>query len=337
MQHHDQRPSDPARPDVQHAARIDRRALLGGAAAGFAAVGLAPAARAAGRAEDAEAPTRSAIRRVRLPRSGELVPCIGLGTSRTFDRDPATVASGEHGDLVQVMDRFLAWGGSVVDSSPMYGRAEAMVGALSRAVGRADLFQATKVWTDEGREAGVAQMERSAELMGLAEGQAFDLLQVHNLVGLETHLETLRAWRAEGRVRYVGVTEMRDWETVERLVTGGDLDFVQLPYNVLDRRIEERLLPACIEHGVAVLVMRPYQAGRLFQAAEGRDLPGWAADVGAVSWGQLYLKWILGHPAAPLPIPATSKPHHLDDNMAAGVGPALDERQRKALVELLES
>ncbi len=272
---------------------------------------------------------RAAIRRARIPKSGELVPVIGLGTSRTFDEDP----DAENPDLVAVMAGFLDWGGSLVDSSPMYKRAEAVVGALCRTVGRSDLFYATKVWTKDGKAAGIAQMEKSAELMGTPR---FDLMQVHNLVDLDVQLGTLKEWRASGRVRYIGVTEMRDFAKVEELVATGELDFIQIPYSVRDRRVEERVLPACIEHGVAALVMQPYQSGRLFGAVKEKALPAWAADFGAASWGQLFLKFILGHDAVMLPIPATSKPHHLDDNMAAGVGPALDAAAREKLIGLLD-
>lgn len=298
-----------------------------GAAAGLALTGsLAPLAAARSSPEGVE---RAAIRRARIPKSGELVPVIGLGTSRTFDEDP----DAENPDLVAVMAGFLDWGGSLVDSSPMYKRAEAVVGALCRTVGRSDLFYATKVWTKDGKAAGIAQMEKSAELMGTPR---FDLMQVHNLVDLDVQLGTLKEWRASGRVRYIGVTEMRDFAKVEELVATGELDFIQIPYSVRDRRVEERVLPACIEHGVAALVMQPYQSGRLFGAVKEKALPAWAADFGAASWGQLFLKFILGHDAVMLPIPATSKPHHLDDNMAAGVGPALDAAAREKLIGLLD-
>lgn len=270
----------------------------------------------------------SAIRRIRIPRSGELLPVIGLGTSRTFDADPK--AANEN--LVEVMRKFYAWGGSLIDSSPMYRRSEEVVGVLNKAVGRDDLFYATKVWTDKGKEAGITQMHNSEKLMGTPR---FDLMQVHNLVGLEVQLQTLKDWREQGKVRYIGVTEMRDFDTVEKLVAGGEIDFIQIPYSVGDRRVEARLLPACIDHGVGVLVMRPYERGKLFGQVKGKDLPAWAADFGAASWGQLFLKFILGHQAAMLPIPATSKGHHLDDNMAAGLGPVLDESARKKLIELI--
>ncbi|QDV09730.1 General stress protein 69 [Planctomycetes bacterium Poly30] len=274
-------------------------------------------------------PACSAIRRGRIPSTGELLPRIGLGTSRTFDVDPAA----ENPDELEVVKRFLDWGGSLIDSSPMYKRAEAVVGALSGRLQRDDFFYATKVWTDEGKEAGIAQMTRSEELMG---AKHFDLMQVHNLVGLDVHMETLKEWKASGRVRYVGVTEMQDFAKVEELVASDALDFIQIPYSVTDRRVEERVLPACIEHGVGVLVMRPFQAGKLFAATKELELPGWAADFGASSWGQLFLKFILGHDAMTVPIPATSKPHHLDDNMGAGVGPALDGAARGKLIAILE-
>ncbi|MEM8712602.1 MAG: aldo/keto reductase [Planctomycetota bacterium] len=317
----------------------NRRTFLGGAAA--LALGattrpsLEPEARvragshtAGSRAADDNEPARSAIQRRRIPGTGELLPCIGLGTSRTFDVDPAAENPGQHA----VLERFLAWGGTLIDSSPMYKRSEAVVGALTARLKRDDLFYATKVWTDEGKEAGIAQMTRSEELMGT---ERFDLMQVHNLVGLDVHMETLKEWKAEGRIRYLGVTEMRDFKKVEDLVTSGALDFIQIPYSVTDRTVEARVLPACIEHGVGVLVMRPFQRGRLFQATKEMDLPGWAADFGAASWAQLFLKFILGHAAMTVPIPATSKPHHLDDNMAAGIGLALDEAARAKLVEMI--
>ncbi|NQU48954.1 MAG: aldo/keto reductase [Planctomycetes bacterium] len=318
----------------------NRRAFLGSAGLmALAGLGLIPNTSAAKSAvkkgDDRRSHKRTAevspaaIQRLRLPKSGELVPVIGLGTSRTFDVDPGA----ENTALVEVMQRFFAWGGSLIDSSPMYKRSEEVVGTLCKKVGRDDLFFATKVWTPEGKQAGIKQMERSQELMGTAR---FDLLQVHNLVDLEVQLQTLKEWKQQRRVRYVGVTEMKDFAKVEELVSSEQLDFIQIPYSVTDRRVEERLLPACMDHGVAVLVMRPYERGRLFGAVKGKDLPTWAADFGATSWGQLFLKFILGHPATMLPIPATSKAHHLDDNMAAGLGAPLDESSRLKLIKILQ-
>ncbi|MEZ5979691.1 MAG: aldo/keto reductase [Planctomycetota bacterium] len=238
-----------------------RRNVLQGALAAGAAVGLAGAASAARR--DGEDDACAAVARRRIPSTGELVPCIGLGTSRTLDVDP----NGDLGELVEVMRSFLAHGGSLVDSSPMYGKAEAVVGRLVERLGRDDLFFATKVWTDEGREKGIAQMEDSARLMG---AQRIDLMQIHNLVGYATHLETLRRWKAEGKVRYVGATEMRNWKEVERIITEDGLDFVQVPYSMVEREVEQRILPAAKDHGVAVLVMRPFQRAGLFDKVEGR-------------------------------------------------------------------
>ena len=189
------------------------------------------------------------------------------------------------------------------------------------------------MWTDQGREAGVAQMAESERLMGTAR---FDLMQVHNLVGLEDHLATLAEWKAAGRVRYVGVTEMKDFAKVEELIAGGSIDFVQIPYSLGARDVEARVLPAALDHGVAVLVMRPFDRGGLFGRVEGRELPGWATEIGCASWAQVFLKFVLGHPAVTCPIPATSKPHHLADNMAAGCGELPDEAWRKRAIELLE-
>ncbi len=303
-----------------------RRSFLSGAAAGALGLPLAPLS-ARSRPQEGEV---EAVGRKRIPKTGELLPMIGLGTSRTFNVDPKE----EHAALLEVMAGFLARGGSLIDSSPMYGQAEALTGALLEELGRRDAFYATKVWTDEGKEAGIAQMGTSERLMGTPR---FDLMQVHNLVGLEVQLATLRQWKEAGRIRYLGVTEMRDFAKVEELIVGGQLDFLQIPYSLGDRRVEQRVLPAALDHGVAVLVMRPFERGKLFGAMKGKQLPEWAADYGIHSWAQLFLKFLLGHPAVTCPIPATSKPHHLADNMRGGVGPLPDEAARKRMVALLES
>ena len=273
-------------------------------------------------------PRGQAVARRRIPSTGELVPVIGLGTSRTFDVDPRT----EIDPLVPVMEEFLATGGSVIDSSPMYRRAEAVVGALLERVDRHDLFFATKVWTEEGREAGIAQMLASIDKMG---APVMDLMQVHNLVDWRTHLPTLRDWKAAGRIRYIGVTEMRDFDLVVRLMRQEDLDFIQIPYSIVDRRVEDRVLPVAQDTATAVLVMRPFERGRLFSKVRGRTLPEWAADFDCTSWAQFFLKFILAHPAVTCPIPATSKVHHLVDNMRAGVGRLPDEATRLSMASLL--
>jgi len=323
---------------------FSRRRFLGVAAAGVAS--LAGRARAAagittpaGSGASASAPggtvppeggVRAMLHRI-VPRSGESIPAVGLGTWQTFDiaADPA-----ERATRTEVLRRFLAGGGRVVDSSPMYGRAEAVVGDLLAELAPATPpFLATKVWTT-GRAAGEAQMRESMRRLGTPR---MDLMQVHNLLDWETHLPVLRAWKEDGRLRYLGVTHysIPAFPQLERLVRTERLDFVQLPYSVATREAEKRLLPAAADSGTAVLVMRPFEEGALFQAVRGRALPGWAAEVGAASWAQLFLKFVLSLPAVTCAIPATSRPEHLSDNLAASAGPLLDEKLRRRLADEL--
>ena len=301
--------------------RTTRRAALGALGVGALSAAALAGGRGAGSREEG-----AAIFRRRIPRTGELVPAIGLGTYQVFDVDPAGDVSAQ----VEVMETFLDLGGSLVDSSPMYRQSESVIGAVLEKVGRDDLFFATKVWTDKGRDAGIEQMRRSIERMG---APVMDLMQVHNLVAYETHLPTLREWKAAGTIRYLGITEMRDFERVERLMRDDDLDFIQIPYNIADRRVEERVLPAALDTGTAVLVMQPFGAGRLFPAVRGREVPAWAAAFGCESWAQFFLKFILAHPAVTCPIPATSKAHHMADNMGAGVGRLPDAGEVRRMVE----
>jgi len=268
-----------------------------------------------------------AILRKRIPRSGELLPVIGLGTSQTFN----VSAEAEVTALVPVMRAFLDSGGALIDSSPMYGKSETVTGQLLARVDRRDIFFATKVWTEEGKEAGIAQMNESMRRMGA--GERLDLMQVHNLVDWETHLPTLREWKEAGKLRYLGITEMRDWETVERIMREEDIDFIQVPYSMGERAVEERILPAANDLGVAVLVMRPFMRSRLFQQVEGKALPAWAAEIDCSSWAQFFLKWIIGHPAVTCPIPATSDAGHMIDDMRAGSGRMPDEDMRKRMLE----
>lgn len=298
-----------------------RRDLLQGT---LAAACLGPGQEAEGAEQPVPVPV-SAVERRRIPRTGELLPCMGLGTSRTFDVDPAGGVEAQ----LRVMGLFLATGGSLVDSSPMYGRAESVVGRVLGDLRRRDVFLATKVWTDKGREAGIHQMETSAERMGTGR---FDLLQVHNLVDYRTHVRTLREWKAAGRVRYIGATQMRDLAEVERIVREDALDFIQVPYSMVEREVEARVLPAARDHGVAVLVMRPFQRAGLFDRVAGKPLPSWAAELRCTSWAQVFLKWVLGHPAVTCPIPATANPAHLLENMGAGSAPYPDEGLRKRML-----
>jgi diketogulonate reductase-like aldo/keto reductase len=251
-----------------------------------------------------------------IPATGEALPVVGLGTWQTFD---VGAGAAEREPLRRVLAAFLDGGGRVIDSSPMYGRAEGVVGDLvaERAGGPAP-FLATKVWTS-GRERGEEQMRASMRLM---QARRLDLLQVHNLVDWRTQLETLRAWKKQGLVRYIGVThyQLGAFDELERIVAKEGVDFVQLPYSIATRKAEERLLPAAAQHGVAVLVMRPFEEGALFGRVRGKALPPWAADLDCASWAQFFLKFILGHPAVTCPIPATANPKHLADNLAAARG-----------------
>lgn len=261
-----------------------------------------------------------------IPSTGARLPVIGLGTWQAFDIGDAPEPLAAR---VEVLKRFFAGGGRLIDSSPMYGRAEAVVGALLPEVdGGESAFIATKVWI-EGRDEGVAQMRDSTRKLG---GRV-DLMQVHNLVDWRAQLPTLRAWKREGLLSYLGVTHYQRgaFETLERLITRERLDFVQLPYSALTRDAERRLLPAARDHGVAVLVMRPFEGGALFDRVRGRPLPSWASELGCASWAQLALKFILGHPTVTSPIPATSSPAHLADNLEAGVGPLPDDALRERI------
>lgn len=262
-----------------------------------------------------------------IPASGERLPVIGLGTWSTFDVGGSASA---RDPLREVLKGFASAGGKVIDSSPMYGRAEAVAGALLGELGMSALV-ATKVWT-RGKQRGIDEMERSIALLGHV-----DLMQVHNLLDVDTHMATLRAWKAEGRVRYIGVThyQLGAFDELERWIREGAIDFVQLPYSVRVREAEKRLLPAAADAGCAVLVMRPFEEGALFDAVKGKALPPWAAEIDCTSWAQLFLKWILGDTRVTCPIPATAKPKHLADNVRAGFGKLPDADHRKQLVALL--
>jgi diketogulonate reductase-like aldo/keto reductase len=279
------------------------------------------------------APPAEAIRMRAIPSSGEGIPAMGLGTSRTFE---VGAGAAERAEPREVMERFAAAGGRVVDSSPMYGSAETVVGDLAADLGVTDgLFFATKVWTD-GREDGIRQMERS--MARLRTGQ-IDLMQVHNLVDTETHLRTLRDWKEQGRVRYIGITHYHEGahDDLTRWLKNERLDFVQLNYSIAEREAEDDLLPLAAERGVAVLVNRPFARGNLFRAVRGKPLPEWAGEFDCHSWAQYFLKYVLGHPAVTCPIPATSKPKHLVDNMQAAFGALPDAGQRRRMRDHLET
>jgi diketogulonate reductase-like aldo/keto reductase len=268
-----------------------------------------------------------------IPSTGEALPAVGLGTWQTFNVGDSGV---ERDPLRRVLAAFLDGGGRVIDSSPMYGRAEETVGdLLAERSGGPRPFLATKVWTT-GRARGEADMRRSMRLMG---AERLDLLQVHNLVDWRTHLDTLRAWKAEGRVRYIGVTHYQRaaFPELERIVTRERVDFVQLPYSIVTREAEARLLPAAAARGVAVLVMRPFEEGALFARVRGEPLPDWAGELGCATWGQLFLKFILAHPAVTCPIPATADAAHLAENLVAATGRLPDETMRARMIAHLDA
>ena len=251
-----------------------------------------------------------------IPSSDELLPVIGCGTWRAFDVGSSSVSRSA---LIQVLHVLFTAGGSVIDSSPMYGSSEEVVGDLLAAIGaRGKTFIATKVWTS-GRDAGVTQMQRS---MTLLQTSRIDLMQVHNLVDWRTHLPTLRAWKAEGRIRYLGITHYTPsaYEQLEAVMRAEELDFVQLNYALDDRAAEQRLLPLAAERGIAVLVNRPFGGGGLLSLLRHRPLPDWAAAIGCTSWAQILLKFVLANPAVTCVIPATSRPQHMTENVQAGLG-----------------
>ena len=266
----------------------------------------------------------------RIPSSGESLPVIGLGTYKGFD-----VGSGskERAALGNVLSNLFSLGGSVLDSSPMYGRAEGVAGDLLAARhAHEKAFVATKVWT-EGRNAGIDQMNRSMKLLRC---EQIDLMQIHNLLDWRTHLATLRAWKEQGRIRYLGVTHYSSsvYGEMEKIMRAEPLDFVQLNYSLEDREAEERLLPLAAERGMAVLVNLPFGQGRLLRTLRGKPVPPWMKEAGCETWSKVLLKFILANKAVTCVIPGTGNPEHMAENCRAGDAPLLDESQLRKLVAL---
>lgn len=258
-----------------------------------------------------------------IPSSRERLPVIGLGTWQTFDvaaNDPVKTR------LEQVLAAFVGLGGSVIDSSPMYGRSETVVGELAARLRlNEQLFLATKVWT-RGRAAGIEQMTDSKlKLRG-----SIDLMQVHNLLDADAHLETLRDWKVKKRIRYIGITHYTAsaYGELERYLRRGGIDFLQVNYSLAERDAEKRILQLAQEQGIAVLVNRPFGAGSLFRTSRGKPLPAFTKELGATSWAELFLKFVVSHPAVTCAIPATSRPEHLRENMKAGYGALPDAKMR---------
>jgi diketogulonate reductase-like aldo/keto reductase len=267
-----------------------------------------------------------------IPATGEALPVIGLGTYDVFDVDSTPEAIAIRKDIV---DKLVAAGGSLLDTSPMYNRSERVIGNVVEAgVNRDKLFLATKVWTD-GQAAGARQMQSSADLMNT---DVIDLMQVHNLRDTTVHMETVREWQEEGRIRYSGLTHYTAGAhaSLVREMQEFKPQFIQINYSLGEREAENRVLPIAQEMGIAVLINRPYQAGRLFRAVSGRELPDFAKEF-AASWGQFFLKFIISHPAVTCVIPATSKPHHMADNLGAGFGNMPDPTMRIRMADYFES
>jgi diketogulonate reductase-like aldo/keto reductase len=298
---------------------MDRRELLVG--------GLTMAAAAAG---TTRAAAGGPLLTRKIPSTGEVIPVIGLGTSGPFE---VGSSPSERDPLKEVLDAFFAAGGRLVDTSPMYSTAEGVLGDLFTPAMQEKVFLATKVWT-RGEKDGIAQMTQSAER---TKHPKLDLIQVHNLLDLDTHLKTLRAWKEQGKVRYIGITHytVGSHSDLAKVIEREKLDFVQLNYSASTRNAEERLLPLAADKGVAVLVNRPFEDGKMFEAVKGKPLPPWAAEIDATSWGQIFLKYVIAHPAVTAAIPATGKVRHLEDNLAGGRGRLPDAKLRAQIVAAL--
>jgi diketogulonate reductase-like aldo/keto reductase len=264
-----------------------------------------------------------------IPSSGEALPVIGLGTWQTFDVGSSPL---ERAALAEVLTVLAEGGAKVIDSSPMYGNSEAVVGDLTSQLGlRPKLFIATKVWTS-GKAAGIEQMEAS---MSKLRANPIDLIEVHNLVDVETQLETLREWKRAGRLRYFGVTHHNTGghESVVRVLTSQPIDFVQINYSVGEREAERRILPLAKERGVAVIANRPFAAGDLLRRLRNKPVPAWASEIDCGSWAQILLKFIISHPSITCAIPGTAKAEHMRDNLQAGHGRLPDEKLRARIAE----
>jgi diketogulonate reductase-like aldo/keto reductase len=276
--------------------------------------------------------TEQSILKRAIPSTGEKLPVVGLGTWQTFDvSDP----KGEREPLKGVLRTLVSKGGSVVDSSPMYGKSEQVTGDLSTELKiNEELFIATKVWTT-GQENGIKQMNESFRLL---RRDKIELMQIHNLTDWQTHIKTLRAWKHEGKIKYIGLTHYTQsaHERLASIIENEKVDFIQINYNVLERNVEKKLMPMAKEKGVAVLINQPFGSGMLFRKIRGKKLPEWAGEIGCNSWGQFFLKFILSNPTVTCVIPGTSKPNHMLDNLAAGFGGLPTEKQREEMVKVVE-
>jgi len=268
-----------------------------------------------------------------IPKTGETIPAVGLGTWQAFD------VAGDAAETAQAREALKALvdlGGRVIDSSPMYGSAESVSGQLADELRvKAKLFVATKVWTS-GKQAGIRQMEDSMRKLRV---ERLDLMQVHNLVDAGTHLATLRDWKSAGRVRYLGVTHYHAGAhaDLEKIIRPGDIDFVQVNYSLAEPEADRRLLAVAADSRTAVIVNRPFAEGSMFRRVKDKPVPDWATEIGCASWAQFFLKWILGHPSVTCAIPGTRNPKHVADNLGAASGPLPDEAMRRRMSVYFES
>ena len=272
------------------------------------------------------------IKRV-IPSSGEQLTAVGVGTWQTFD---VGNDSAEREPLKGVLRTLIEKAGSVIDSSPMYGRSEKVVGELSTELSlNSKLFIATKVWTT-GQQEGIRQMNNSFSLL---KREKIDLMQIHNLMDWQIHLKTLRSWKESGKVRYIGITHYQEstYSTIEQILKNNSLDFLQIHYSLLSRKAAERLFPLAEEKKVAVIINRPFEGGSLFSTVKGKQLPAWASEFDCASWAQFFLKFILSNPTVTCVIPGTARPDHMIDNIAAAYGRLPSEKHRVQMVKLIES
>jgi len=266
----------------------------------------------------------------KIPSTGETIPVIGLGTWRSFDVEPSSDL--EH--FKKVISTMNDAGGKLIDSSPMYGRSEEIIGVLTDQAKPGQFFYATKIWT-QGKEEGIRQMENSFRKFRRS---VIDLIQIHNLVDWKTHLKTLRKCKDEGRIRYIGITHYTDsmHDELSKIMRSEKLDFVQFNYSIFDRNAEKTLFSTAMDRGVAILINRPFGEGTLFNKVRGKDLPVWANEYGIETWSQFFLKFIISHPAVSCVIPATANPDHAEDNFKVGTEPISDNSTRRKMVEFFE-
>jgi diketogulonate reductase-like aldo/keto reductase len=311
---------------VKHSRALSRRTLL----RGFASAGALAASACLGPGRAIAQPGN--LRKRAIPATDEKIPVIGMGSWLTFNVGPVKKLRDAR---VKVLQTFFDMGGGMVDSSPMYGSSEEVIGyCLERIANDQKLFSATKVWT-YGETRGIGQMEDSERLWG---EKQFDLMQIHNLLDWETHIETLKEWKASGRVRYIGMTTShgRRHDELASVMKSQPLDFVQFTYNILDREAEERLLPLAADQGLGVIINRPFRRGALFDLFERHPLPEWASEFDCANWAQFFLKFIVSHPAVTCAIPATTRADHMTENMGALTGKLPDAKMRRRMIAYVE-